>query len=170
MYMATNLEIEKKYIIAYPDESYLMSIPKCNCTEIEQIYLVSEEGVSERIRKRGANGEYKYYHTIKRRINAYVREEDEKEITLGEYNLLRQRANPALNVIQKKRYVIPYKGYNMEIDVFPFWDRQAYLEVELDNTNEIPPIPDYINCMCDVTNNDEYTNRALASKIPDQIL
>ena len=170
MYMAVNLEIEKKYIIAYPDENYLLTVPKCNCTEIEQIYLLSDEGVSERIRKRGADGKYKYYHTIKRRINAYVREEDEREITSSEYNELRKRANPNLNVIFKKRYVIPYKGYNMEIDVFPFWDRQAYLEVELGKATEIPPIPDYIKCMCDVTNNDEYTNRALAEKIPEQIL
>ena len=168
--MPANLEIEKKYIIEYPDTDFLKSIPKCQYSDIEQVYLLSEDGVSERIRKRSTNGVHKYYHTIKRRINAYVREEDEKEISEAEYLELRKRANPALNIIYKTRYVIPYKGFNMEIDVFPFWDRQAYLEVELSNVSDIPAIPDYIKCMCDVTNNDEYTNRALAESIPDEIL
>lgn len=168
--MASNLEIEKKYIIEYPDEEFLLSVPKCECTEIEQIYLVSDSCVSERIRKRGAYGKYKYYHTVKRRINVYIREEDEKEITEAEYNMLKRRANPSLNVIRKKRYVIPYKGYMLEIDVFPFWDKQAYLEIELETVQDCPPVPEYIKCMCDVTNNEEYTNRALAAKIPEQIL
>lgn len=168
--MATNLEIEKKYIIEYPDTDFLKTVPKCNYSEIEQIYLLSSDDVSERIRKRGRDGIYKYYHTIKRRISAYVREEDEKEISKSEYNELKKRANPHLNIIYKTRYVFPYKGYNMEIDVFPFWDRQAYLEVELENSAVCPSVPPYIKCMCDVTCNDEYTNRALAEKIPEQII
>ena len=168
--MPTNLEIEKKYIIEYPDTDFLKTVPKCSYSEIEQIYLLSDEGVSERIRKRGRDGRYKYYHTIKRRISAYVREEDEREISETEYNELKKRANPRLNIIYKTRYVIPYKGHEMEIDVFPFWDRQAYLEVELEDSTVCPAVPSYIKCMCDVTNNDEYTNRALAENIPEQIL
>ena len=36
--------------------------------EIEQIYLLSDDGVSERIRKRGVKGEYKYYHEQKKEL------------------------------------------------------------------------------------------------------
>lgn len=168
--MPANLEIEKKYIIEYPDVEFLKTVPKCKYSEIEQIYLLSDEGVSERIRKRGLKGNYKYYHTIKRRISAYVREEDEREISESEYIEFQKRADPKLNVIYKTRYVIPYKGHFMEIDVFPFWDRQAYLEVELEDSTVCPAVPSYIKCMCDVTCNPEYTNRALAENIPEQIL
>jgi len=168
--MATNLEIEKKYIIEYPDVDFLKTVPKCSYSEIEQIYLLSEDDVSERIRKRGRDGRYKFYHTIKRCISAYVREEDEREISELEYKELKKRANPRLNIIYKTRYVIPYKGHVMEIDVFPFWDRQAYLEVELADSTVCPAVPSYIKCMCDVTCNPEYTNRALAENIPEQIL
>ncbi len=165
-----SLRRAKKYIIQYPDVEYLKTVPNCHYSDIEQIYLISDDDVSERIRKRGRDGSFKYYHTIKRRINDYVREEDEKEITKAEYEELKKRANPELNIIYKTRYVIPYKGYMMEIDVFPFWDRQAYLEVELNKTEETPVVPPYIKCMCDVTCESCYTNRALAENIPDQIL
>jgi len=168
--MSVNLEVEKKYIIEYPDVEYLKTVPKCEYSDIEQIYLISSDDVSERIRKRGRDGVYKYYHTVKKRINDYTREENEEEITLSEYEELKKRANPKLNVIYKTRYVIPYKGYVMEIDVFPFWDRQAYLEVELENSTVCPAVPSYIKCMCDVTCNREYTNRSLAESIPEQIL
>ena len=149
---------------------FLKTVPKCKYSEIEQIYLLSSDDVSERIRKRGRDGKYKYYHTIKRRISAYVREEDEREISELEYKVLKKRANPKLNIIYKTRYVFPYKGHNLEIDVFPFWDRQAYLEVELEDSSVCPAVPSFVKCMCDVTCNPEYTNRALSENIPEQIL
>ncbi len=168
--MSVSLEIEKKYIIEYPDTEYLKSVPGCKYTNIEQIYLVSDSNISERIRKRGLDGNYKYYHTVKRRINDYVREEDERQITPEEYEELKKRADSNLNIIYKTRYVIPYKEFKMEIDVFPFWNRQAYLEVELSNADITPPIPPYVHCVCDVTSQNEYTNRSLAESIPEQIL
>ena len=169
--MPTNLEIEKKYIIAYPDVEYLKSIDDCTYTNIEQIYLLSEDpSCSERIRKRGMNGDYKYYHTIKRHVSELVREETENLITEEEYKEFKKRANPNLSIIRKTRYVIPYKGHVMEIDVFPFWNRQAYLEVELESSHVIPEIPEYIKCICEVSGDKKYSNHALAYKIPEQII
>lgn len=169
--MPKKLEIEKKFIIAYPDEDYLKSLPECTYSDIEQIYLVcGDDTLSERIRKRGLPGDYKYYHTVKRHITAGTREESEELITEEEYEELKLRADPKLSAIHKTRYVIPYKGQILEIDVFPFWDRQAYLEVELEYFSIDPEIPDYIKCMCDVTADFKYSNHALAHRIPDQII
>ena len=167
--MPKNLEIEKKFIIKYPDVEFLKSVKGCTYTEIEQIYLESDDGVSERIRKRGLDGKYKYYHTIKYHITDITRYENERLITQKEYDEFKKRADKRLNIIYKTRYCIPYEGHVIEIDVFPFWDRQAYMEVELESEDEIFEVPEFVQCIRDVTTDSKYTNRALASQIPPQI-
>jgi len=166
--MPQNLEIEKKFIIKYPDIDFLKSLPDCSYTEIEQIYLVGEEGKSERIRKRGINGNYKYYHTVKYHITAMTRSEDERLVSKEEYEILKKRADTSLKTIFKTRYCISFEGHILEIDVFPFWKRQAYMEIELTSEDEDFKIPSFIECICDVTLDRRYTNRALASTIPDE--
>lgn len=164
--MPQNLEIEKKFIIKYPDIDYLLSLPQCTYTEIEQIYLNGTAGKSERIRKRGLNGDYKYYHTIKYHITDMTRTEEERLISLNEYQELKKRADSALNTIFKTRYCLPFKGHIIEIDVFPFWNKQAYMEIELEGEEEEFEIPGFIECICDVTCDKRYTNHSLASHIP----
>lgn len=167
--MPQNLEIEKKFIIRYPDETFLKSLPDCTFTHIEQIYLASKDGVSERIRKRWTDSDIKYYHTVKEHISNTTRIENERLITEEDYNGLIKRADPKLNAISKIRYCIPFDGHIMEIDVFPFWKNQAYLEVELSDENEEISVPQYIEILCDVTDDRRYTNHSLAQKIPDEI-
>jgi len=164
-----NFEIEKKFIIKHPDIEFLKSIPECDYTEIEQIYLLNEEGFSERIRKRGKNGVFKYYHTLKKHITDMTRIEEEKEILEKEYEDLKIRANPDLNAIYKTRYCIMYKGHMLEIDVFPFWQKQAFLEIELDSEDEKYEIPEFIEILSDVTTEKRYTNHSLAKEIPNEI-
>lgn len=168
--MPNNLEIEKKFIIRHPDLDYLKSLEGCEYSSIEQIYLLSEEGRSERIRKRVTHGEIKYYHTMKYHITDMTRVEEERLITKTEYEALKQKADPDLNIICKTRYCLPYQGHMLEIDVFPFWDRQAYLEIELQSEDEKFKIPGFIDILCDVTTERKYTNRALARSIPEQII
>jgi CYTH domain-containing protein len=162
-----NLEIEKKFLIKYPDTEYLKSISEY--TDIEQIYLESENGVSERIRKRGRDGNYLYYHTVKIPVTDMTRIEDEHIITPEEYDKFKKRADKKYNIIYKTRYVIDYEGHALEIDVFPFWKKQAYLEIELAFEDEEFFIPDFIKVIRDVTEDRIYTNRALALKIPREI-
>ena len=162
-----DIEIEKKFLIRFPDEAFLQSLPGCECTVIEQIYLAdSGSGFYERIRKRGSSGNYKYYHTKKRHITGMKRIEKEYLITEDKYIELKKNADPKLNAIYKKRYCIPYMGHTLEIDVFPFWRKQAYLEIELESENEQYQLPDYIEIIKDVTWEGAYTNRALAREIP----
>ena len=168
--MPANLEIERKFIIKYPDVSYLKSLPDCSYTEIEQIYLVSEGGRSERIRKRGTDDKWKYYHTIKYHITAMTRSEEERLISEEEYNKLKQRADNNLRIIYKTRYCLPYDGHIIEIDVFPFWRKQAYMEIELKSEDEEFSYPDFVECIADVTTDKKYTNRALSQNIPHEII
>ena len=164
-----NYEIEKKFIIKYPDINVLKSNDGCEYTEIEQIYLLNEDGFSERIRKRGKNDDFKYYHTLKKRVSAIRRIEEERLISEKEYEKLKERANPKLNVIYKTRYCIPFFKHILEIDVFPFWKKQAFLEIELKDEAEEYKLPEYLEIIDDVSENGAYTNRALAEIIPDEI-
>ncbi len=168
--MSQNIEIEKKFIIEYPDLKRIMSMPECSYTDIEQIYLVGSDDRSERIRKRGNDNNFKYYHTVKYHVTAMTRVEEERVISEKEYIELSKRADSTLNIIYKTRYCFPYEGHNIEIDVFPFWKKQAYLEIELDSEDEKFAIPDFIKCVKDVTLEPMYTNRALAHQIPPEIL
>ena len=161
---ANNFEIEKKYLIEYPDIEYLKSISEY--TEIEQIYLKSDLGVSERIRKRGKDGNYLYYHTIKIPITDMTRIEEEKLISLSEYEEFKKRADDRFNIIYKTRYCIDHGGHVIEVDVFPFWSKQAFAEIELSSEDEEFSLPDYIRIIRDVTEDGRYTNHALAHEIP----
>ncbi len=164
--MSDNLEIEKKFLIRYPDIEYLKTI--CDYTEIEQIYLKSDGGKSERIRKRGRNGEYLYYYTLKIPLTDMTRIEEEKLITAEEYLSLQDRADHKCNIIYKTRYCVDYKGHTMEIDVFDFWKKQAFLEVELSSEDELFDVLPCIDIIRDVTNDKKYTNHALAYTIPPE--
>lgn len=166
--MNNNLEVEKKFLIKYPDIEHLKTIS--DYTEIEQIYLKSEDGISERIRKRGKSGEYLYYHTVKKHLTDMTRIEEERVISLAEYEELKKRADEKYNIIYKTRYCADYEGHTMEIDVFPFWSRQAFLEVELSSEDEEFRIPDFIKVIRDVTEDKYYTNHALAYNIPAEDL
>ena len=61
-------EIERKYLIEMPEETFLREQNGCEIWEIEQIYLLSEPDVTRRIRRVRVDGANHYYRTIKRRV------------------------------------------------------------------------------------------------------
>ena len=163
---AIPLEIERKYLIRMPDERKLDSLA-LGRDWIEQTYLTAEAGTTERVRSRRApGGTPAYTHTGKRRMSAVTREEREEEISREEYEALLRRADSALQVIRKTRWRIPYEGHTLEIDRFPFWTDRALLEVELRSENEAVTLPDWIALIREVTEDEQYTNRAMAASVP----
>lgn len=162
-------EIERKYLIRYPDIDLLQSQPGCEKWEIVQIYLAeTEPGLVRRIRQVTLNGEVKYYKTFKRRLSDLTAEEDEGEISQFEYIKFTREGDAGRRPVSKARYRIPYEGRILEFDVYPFWDDRAILEIELDSEEEIPAIPDYVQIIRDVSSAPEYKNRMLAVKIPHE--
>ena len=163
---AIPLEIERKFLIVLPDEGLLDSLA-LGRSWIEQTYLRGEAGTTERVRaSRSPGGEPVYTHTAKRRLSAATREEQEQELCREEYEALLKRADPALAVIQKTRWRIPYEGHTLEVDRFPFWADRALLEVELGSEEEAVALPDWVKLIREVTEDERYTNRALASSVP----
>ncbi len=157
-------EIERKFLIEYPDTAYLEGLPNCARTEIVQTYLKTAPGRVERIRQRGQDGDFVFFHTVKYGSGT-KRMELEERISREEYLALLLRADPARRSIVKSRFCLTHGGKYFEIDVFPFWSDKAYLEIELKTEDEEFAIPDFIKVIRDVTDEKEYGNAALAARL-----
>lgn len=112
------MEIERKFTIRSLPE-HLTEYP---CKELEQGYLCTQPVV--RVRKSLKNGEAKYLLCYKSKLGmekkeagtAQVCREEELPLTKESYEILRSKADG--RVITKTRYLIPYRAYTIELDIF----------------------------------------------------
>lgn len=155
-------EIERKFLIEYPDLEMLESLPNCRKVDIMQTYLRSGSDEEIRVRQRGAEGSYIYYKTIKRRVSGVKRLEIEERLSKEKYLELLMQADPAYRPIRKTRYCLTYDNQSFEIDIYPFWDHQATAEIEIADENEEVRLPDFLRVIREVTDDDAYKNRSLA--------
>lgn len=155
-------ETERKFLIEYPDISRLESNPACRRIEITQTYLKSTDGEA-RVRRRGADGSYVYFHTVKRNISDIKREEIERRITAEEYEELLKDADETKRPIEKTRYCLTYKNQYFEIDIYPFMKDTAILEIELCDEDTPIIFPEGIKVIKEVTSDPAYKNHSLAS-------
>lgn len=153
------VEIERKFLVEYPDIDFLKNSKNCNFVEINQAYI-SSPGGNFRVRKRGRDNDFIYIHTIKRKISDLVRIETETRISESDYELLSKNTK----VLSKIRWLIVYKNKYFELDVFPFWNDKALLEIELKNESEQFELPPFINVIKEVTDDKSYRNFALCAK------
>jgi len=160
--MAKPLEIERKYLIEYPNLAWLTSHPGVTVSEITQTYLSSPGEEERRVRMRKEGETVTYYYTVKRRVTAVTREEEEAVITEMQYNAYLTEADPNRHPLQKTRYCIPYEDKVLEIDVYPFWDHQAILEVELLREDMSVALPPEIRVIREVTGEKAFKNSELA--------
>ena len=155
-------EIERKYLIEYPDMKWLGSIPNCRRVEIIQTYLKADDDEEIRVRQRGADGHYIYYQTTKRRISSIKRVEIERRLSESEYIRLLMKADTTMRQIRKDRYCLTFDNQYFEIDVYPFWNDKAILEIELSDENAEIRFPKEIAVIKEVTDDESYKNAALA--------
>ncbi len=159
------LEIERKYLIEYPDLQWLESNPTCQRIEIIQTYLNSPAGEEIRVRQRGVDGHYVYFQTIKRKVSDGKRVEIERRLSQAEYRKLLMDADTGKRPIRKTRYCLIYGNRYFEIDVYPFWQDKAIVEIELSDENETVVFPEQIKVIKEVTDDDSYKNASLATII-----
>lgn len=155
-------EIERKFLIEYPDIEWLESNSTCQRIEIIQTYLKSVSGDETRVRQRGFDGHYVYFQTIKRKISDLKRIEIEKRLSKEEYLTLLMDADTSKRQIRKTRYCLTYNGQYFEIDVYPFWNDKAIVELELSDENAEINFPEQIKVIKEVTDDDSYKNASLA--------
>ena len=162
------LEIERKFLIRRPAEELLQHYGTA-CLELEQIYLTRrEKGESRRIRKSSCNGETRYHYNEKTRLSSIKRIEHEWELSEAEYATLQREADPDCAVIHKVRWLIPAGELTLEVDVFPFWQHQAFCEAELTDESQPVELPDWMELIREVTDEDGYTNHAMARQLPPE--
>ncbi len=156
------LEIERKYLIEYPDIRLLSSLDTCRKVEIVQSYITNKNGQQVRLRRRGENGNYIYFETFKQSITGTKRIETERRLTKEEYITQMDEAENKKRYIIKDRYCLVYKAHYFEIDVYPFWNDKAVAEIELKSEDEYFEFPDYIKIIREVSDDPSYRNFALA--------
>lgn len=166
MNISQPLEIERKYLISYPDIERLKEMTDYNYTQIFQTYIKGRKnGLSGRVRKRGLDGNFQYTKTYKKDVTDVTRVEIENEITVDEYNELLQHRRKGYNTIEKVRHCFNYQGYTFEIDVYPFWNDRAIMECEVASESILIPIPPCVHVIKEVTSDKRYRNSSLARTI-----
>ncbi|MDE5754447.1 MAG: hypothetical protein K2H89_07905 [Oscillospiraceae bacterium] len=160
------IEIERKYVISYPDSAVRNQIPDFAATGITQVYLKPDDsGFGRRIRKQVFSDHIEYTYTRKKKIAFGERIELEDQITEAEYQKLLQEADPTHHSIQKIRYSIPYQNQILELDLYAFSQKLATLEIELPDINTPVQIPDWVNILADVTDMPGYSNFELSQTL-----
>ena len=157
-------EIERKFLIEYPSVAWLESLPNCQRVEIVQTYLRSEPDHEVRIRQRGSEGNYIYYLTEKSVTKTHKRMELQRRLSEREYLTLLMQADPGLRQISKTRYCLTHAGQYFEIDLFPCWDDQAMVEIELTSEDQEVHFPKELKVIREVTGDPNYRNAVIASK------
>lgn len=117
------MEIERKFL--------LKSLPDLSCYSyhiLEQAYLNTDPVI--RIRREDEN----YYLTYKGK-GLLTREEYNLPLNAASYQHLLPKADGV--IIRKKRYLIPYESYTIELDIFlPPYDSLIIAEVEFSSEEE----------------------------------
>ena len=150
--MGKNVEIERKFLVCAPFKEYAIS-----STEIKQAYICASEGRTVRIRIRDEKG----YLTIKGPSGrgGLSRFEWEREIPLEDAQALMQVTLPG--GIEKRRYIVPYKGHTFEVDEF-FGANAGLVLAEVELTREDEPFerPSWLGQ--EVTGDPRYYNSYLS--------
>ena len=146
------MEIERKFLIKeLPDDiaSYPFHL-------IEQAYLTTDPVI--RVRRSDDD----YYMTYKG-SGLLAREEYDLPLTPGAYDTLKAKAEG--NMISKKRVLIPYKSYTIELDIFdPPFAPLILAEVEFSSIEEANSFegPEWFGE--DVTNDTNYHNSTMSRR------
>ncbi len=144
------MEIERKFLIKKLPEN----IDKYDFHLIEQAYLTTDPVI--RVRKEDDS----YYMTYKG-SGLLSREEYNLPLTKEAYKTLASKADG--NVISKKRVLIPYEKYTIELDIFeaPFAPL-ILAEVEFESIEEAKAFkgPEWFSE--DVTNDTNYHNSTMS--------
>ena len=86
----------------------------------------------------------------------------EERLTRHEFRDLLMQADPAYRTIRKDRWCLSENGLYYNIDLYPQWDDQALLEVELYSAGDEVRFPEGIRVIREVTGEKEFTNPYIA--------
>ncbi len=149
------IETERRWLVKIPE-----GLERFESHRVEQAYLELVNGFQGRIRR----WDDRFIYTEKARTGSSMsRIENEREITEAEYVELSERT--ILNVIKKRRYIIPWGGLKFELDVFENTVEEGFavMEAELPDESTAVETPDFVEIVREVTDDSYYTNRNFAA-------
>lgn len=163
---AAPLEIERKFLIAYPDLDAVRAMPGYRVRRISQTYLSpSDDCPGGRVRRIVEDGAVTYVYTYKQRITDRTRHEFERELGEEEYLALLPRQIPGTITIEKDRHIFNYAGLTYELDTYAFWDDKATLEAEVAAEDVDIPMPPCVTLIKEVTDDRRYNNSRLCRNL-----
>jgi adenylate cyclase len=147
-----SFEIERKFLVANDGWYDLVT----HRIHIRQAYLTSNDKVSLRVRIKDNGGATV---TVKTREAKLRRLELEYPVpALEAESLISLRHG---SIVEKERFIVPYKGRTWEIDVFAGENAGLVVaEVELDNESQRVELPPWVGA--EITGRSEYYNGSLA--------
>jgi len=158
------LEIERKFLLAAaPDWSHPV-LRDARVIHYEQVYLRVTATEEVRIR-RGTDEEGTRYHLARLyRLQDGMRTVEEEEISADEYARLRERRDPARQIIVKDRRCFRWGGLLFELDAIhrPVSRACHLLEVEIDDLDQHVEFPDFLQIDREVTAEPEFANAGIA--------
>lgn len=158
--MKNGLEIERKFLVEMPD---LKKLNLIKLVDIKQTYLSDgKNGSQRRVRKISCGDKVSMTYTEKIFVSPVIREESEKIINSAEYTSLLKDAKDTVPV-EKKRAVFLYENQKFELDIYPFSEKYAILELELANPEQKIYFPDCISVLKEVSDKREYSNASLSN-------
>ena len=86
----------------------------------------------------------------------------ERRLSKDAYIRLLMEADPACRPIRKTRYCLTYMNQYFEIDVYPFWNDKAIIEIEQGEDGGYIIFPDFVKNIREITEDDNYKNITLA--------
>lgn len=155
------LEKERKFLLNDFDPNMLADVS--TPIDVRQTYLENMTGDAERVRARGQNDHYLFFHTIKKQISPGVTNEFDQLIGRDEYDrLLIREVSKKLPIVKTRRCVIA-DGRYLEFDSFRGHREGLHLlEIEVDDmTEDLSHITNQYDCT-EVTGDPAYSNYALA--------
>ncbi|MBQ1437334.1 MAG: hypothetical protein IIZ07_05305, partial [Ruminococcus sp.] len=96
------------------------------------------------------------------KISELKRVEREESITKEQYEHYISKKEYCQGTISKDRYCFVWKNQYFELDVFPFWDKTALIEIELLKENQPYTLPDFLVVLREVTYEKQFRNKSLA--------
>ena len=158
------IRIERKFTIEAPDITKI-DIPY-QVIDIQQHYLDGHNTKEHtRIRQRGQNGSYTYYHTKKINIRGGVNIELEDKISQEQYYDLLPTADPNLVPIIKERICFLWENQYFEMDIFKNRGKDTcMLQIKLTEQQQETILPLWIKIIKEVTDDSQYSNYELAKK------
>jgi CYTH domain-containing protein len=159
-------EIERKYLIKMPTEQEIGKLGCISETNIIQTYLRQYNNKTERrVRQRGTKESgFTFYYTEKTEVSLGTRIEKERRISQNEYVTYLTEADTSLHQISKTRRCFIFDKRYFELDIYPFNNDYAILEIEVNDINEEIKLPPF-TIVKEVTADERFKNHSLAKTL-----